>query len=64
VLRAVTGSSEGAEVVLHGSSMAVVEISGTEGRRVEEEERRLHGGDWASFLAARGGGRVRGNGGR
>jgi hypothetical protein len=31
VLRAVTGSSEGAEAVLHGSSMAVVEISGTEG---------------------------------
>jgi hypothetical protein len=31
---------------------------------VKEEERRLHGGGWASFIAARGSGRGGENGGR
>jgi hypothetical protein len=55
VLGAVTGSSEGARAALRGGSMAA-EMAAQWGRRVEEEERRLHGGGWAPYIAARGGG--------
>jgi hypothetical protein len=56
VLRAVTGSSEGARAALCSGSTAV-ELAAQWGRWAEEEERRLHGGGWVPYIAARGGGR-------
>jgi hypothetical protein len=50
---------------LHGDVRSVGgESVAQSGRRVEEEERRLHGGGWAPFIAARSGGRGGGNDGR
>jgi hypothetical protein len=56
VHEAVTGSSEGAGLALHGG-LTVVEKAAQWGRRAEEEERMFHGGGWAPYLATTGGGR-------
>jgi hypothetical protein len=56
VHEAVTGSSEGAGLALHGG-LTAVEKAAQWGRRAEEEERRFHGGGWAPYLATTGGGR-------
>jgi hypothetical protein len=54
--RAMTGSSEGSGPALHGGSMAVAEISGTEGAKGGERRKEAPRWGWASFIAARGGG--------
>jgi hypothetical protein len=56
VLRAVTGSSKGLGWRYAVAQQQRQKSVAQRGRWVKEEERRLHGGGWAPFIAARGGG--------